>query len=255
MSTVQKEPAGSWNALRKYTSARIALGHTGGSLRTVQRLQLSLDHAQAKDAVGYELDWARIAGEYTSLFPEVLLLSTRAGQRSLYLQRPDLGKQLDARSVKILEEAQIPPSMVCIVAADGLSPLALERHLIPLMSSFLPLLHGKNFSHTPLFFVKGGRVAIGDEIGERLGSDLVVVCIGERPGLSSRDSLGLYITYRPKVGTTDESRNCISNIRNEGLQPHLAAEELFSLIERSLRLRLSGVHLKDDSDPRLTAGR
>ncbi|MGA9408274.1 MAG: ethanolamine ammonia-lyase light chain EutC, partial [Bacteroidota bacterium] len=139
----------------------------------------------------------------------------------------------------------------CVVAADGLSAYALERNLGPLLFAFIPKLHEHNLSASPLCLVKGGRVAVGDEIGQRLTSNVAVVCIGERPGLSSTDSLGVYMTFDPKIGRTDESRNCISNIRSEGLKPHFAAEKLLYLIKKSLQMQCSGVQLKDESDPRL----
>ena len=253
MSDVSKDEQRSLGALRKYTTARVALGHTDGSLPTQHLLNFRIDHAKAKDAVGYEFNSRTLAGKLGPLFSGVLQLSSEAHDRAVYLQRPDLGRMLDEPSVKLLDETPPERTDVCIVCADGLSAYAVERNIEPLLFSFIPMLQQNNFSFSPLSLVKGGRVAIGDEIGQRLGSDLVVVCIGERPGLSSTDSLGIYLTYDPKVGRTDESRNCISNIRTGGLHPQLAAEKLLYMIKRSFTLRLSGVQLKDESDPRVLA--
>jgi ethanolamine ammonia-lyase small subunit len=134
---------------------------------------------------------------------------------------------------------------IAIVLADGLSATAVNHHAVPLLSQLIPLLQNINLRLLPVSLVQQGRVAIGDEIGRLQQATLVVVLIGERPGLSSPDSLGIYITYQPRVGLTDEARNCISNVRPEGLSYQAAADKLYWLIRESLRLRVSGVELKD----------
>ncbi len=221
--------------LRSFTPARVALGRSGDSLPTAELLRFQLDHARARDAVYGELDPAAIA------LPHVLLRSA-ARDRATYLRRPDLGRTLHAAS-----RAQLAPGGydAAIVIADGLSAPAIHHHAVPLMEALLPRL--ADWRLAPLSVVLQGRVAIGDAIGEALGARMVVVLIGERPGLTSPDSLGIYLTWDPHPGRTDAQRNCISNVRTEGIGYDLAAHRLHFLMSAARTRRLSGVALKEDA--------
>lgn len=245
-ATVVRNP---WEALREATPARIALGRAGTSLPTRPHLQFQLAHARARSAVHRELDVASLAGRITQggLGPSIALRS-RAGDRTAYLQRPDEGRRLDEASRESLTASSAEGVDVAIVIADGLSAFAVEENAIPLLAAFRPLAEARGWSLAPVSIVSQGRVAAGDEIGEILGARLVVVLIGERPGLSSPDSLGLYLTFAPRVGLTDESRNCISNVRGQGLSPASAARKLAYLMGEALARGLSGVALKDEED-------
>ncbi len=218
--------------LRSFTPARVAIGRTGNSLPTSELLRFELDHARARDAVYQELQhgWPPI--------PHVALRSA-APDRHTYLRRPDLGRKLSEESKFRLVSGDYDTA---IVIADGLSALAVHRHALPLWGEILPLLKG--WTIAPLTVVTQGRVAIGDEIAQRLGAKSVAVLIGERPGLSSPDSLGVYITWDPKPGRTDAERNCISNIRTEGLSYAAAARLIHLLLIESRQQKLSGVRLR-----------
>ncbi|EPR41606.1 Ethanolamine ammonia-lyase light chain [Desulfovibrio sp. X2] len=238
----------SWQRLKAFTDARIALGRSGVSQPTAAHLRFSLDHARARDAVHLPLDQERLFAELADLGLAVVPLSSRARERREYLLRPDLGRRLDAGSVKALRAGRPgdAPRDVALVVSDGLSSAAIQRQAAPFLAAFLPLAAAQGLSLSAVHFVSFGRVAVGDEVGELLGARAVVVLIGERPGLSSPDSMGIYMTHGPEVGLTDERRNCISNVRPEG-QPHAAAATTLAyLLEKSLRLGLSGVNLKDD---------
>ena len=230
-----------WDQLRRFTAARIALGRAGVSMPTAPQLAFQLAHAQARDAVHIELDAAALATALTeALGLPCVCVQSAAADRATYLRRPDLGRQLDPASRAALDR----PGRCDIgfVIADGLSALAIERHAVPFLRSFLG-----TAAIAPLVIVRQGRVAVGDEVAELLGIELVVVMIGERPGLSSPDSMGLYLTWQPRVGMTDERRNCISNVRPEGLGYDDAARKLHYLVAEARRRGLSGVALKDDS--------
>lgn len=235
-----------WQGLKKYTDARIALGQTGGAIPLKEVMQFKLAFAHAKDAVYSQLDWMELESKLSKFSLLFYHLHSKADTRSLYLQRPDFGRSLSESSRAQLESLQREKNDVAIVLADGLSAMAINQHAIPVLQRLLPLLSEAHFSIAPLVVVEQGRVAIGDEIGYLLQADLVLVLIGERPGLSSPYSMGAYLTYHPKPGLTDESRNCISNIRPEGLPYELASQKIFFLIQEALRLRLSGVDLKDN---------
>ena len=250
-----------WLALRRFTTARIALGHTGVSQPTGAQLDFQLAHARARDAVHQALDTAGLQQALATAWPDVgpcLLLHSAAESRNTYLQRPDLGRRLDARSRALLAarggELQYDLS---VVVADGLSALAIHQNAAPLLRALRARLQAQAWTLAPLVVVEQGRVAVGDEVGELLGAKLVVVLIGERPGLSSPDSMGLYITWVPRVGLTDESRNCISNVRPAGLGIEDAADRLHDLLLEAHRRGLSGVRLKVESGPveALDAGR
>jgi ethanolamine ammonia-lyase small subunit len=225
--------------LREFTPARVALGRSGHSLPTGELLRFQLDHARARDAVYCELD----AGAIT--WPHVLLRSG-ARDRATYLRRPDLGRSLDPDSRARLVRGDYDAALV---VADGLSAPAIHHHAPALLDALLPRL--TDWHLAPLSVVLQGRVAIGDDVGEALGARMVVVLIGERPGLTSPDSLGIYLTWDPRTGRSDAERNCISNIRTEGIGYDLAAHKLLFLMAASRRRRLSGVGLKEEAPARL----
>lgn len=239
-----------WERLRQFTSARIALGRAGTSLPTRAHLDFALAHAQARMAVHTELDMDLLAGELQAIAPlgqPVLRLHSAAQDRPTYLQRPDLGRRLGSESRALLQGQPPAQADVVFVVADGLSSLAIERNALPFLRQMLPAL-AEQWRVGPISLVRNARVALGDEIGAALGATLVVVLIGERPGLSSPDSMGLYMTWQPRPGMTDESRNCISNVREQGLSYAQAVHKLHYLMQQARQRQLSGVQLKDESD-------
>lgn len=238
--------ANPWEFLRDYTTARIALGRAGGSLPTRRHLDFQLDHARARDAVHSELDMALLEKEIAALGYETIRLQSAAPDRATYLQRPDLGRRLSDESRRLAEQNKSAGGVAFIVA-DGLSALAVQRHAPPMLEAILSRLDPDEWRVAPIALVEQGRVAISDEIGSLIGAELAVILIGERPGLSSPDSLGIYLTYGPRIGNTDANRNCISNIRDAGLSYPEAAHRLIYLMTAARRLGLSGVDLKDDS--------
>jgi ethanolamine ammonia-lyase small subunit len=240
---IQTDP---WTDLKEYTAARIALGRTGSSEPLQALLQFRLAHANARDAVYAVLDRQMLLNELQSLQRAAFTLQTQAASRSEYLQYPHKGKMLHAKANDQLKEFNSTGYDVCVVLADGLSATAINSHAIPVLKLLLPLFDKANLSVAPICIVEEGRVAIGDECGYLLKAKLVAVLIGERPGLSSPDSLGVYLTFRPAPKLTDEARNCISNIRPEGLNYQSATEKIFFLINEAFRLQLSGVALKDN---------
>ena len=241
--------ANPWGALREVTPARIALGRTGISLPTQPHLEFQLAHAKARSAVHRELDAAALAERLTTIGEASTLLQSRAPDRATYLQRPDAGRRLDDASRARLADGGGTPVDLAIVVGDGLSAFAVEENAFAFMQAFLPLADARGWTRAPAAIVRQARVAIGDEVGELLGARMAVVLIGERPGLSSPDSLGLYMTLGPKIGLTDEARNCISNVRAAGMLPQRAAEKLAYLIDEAFRRNLSGVALKDQEEP------
>lgn len=232
------------NRLRALTPARVALGRTGVSLPTRARLDFDRCHALARDAVHARLETAALAKVLRALSGfEVLCVHSAAPDRATYLQRPDLGRQLDEPSEKSLAaSAASGPFDLALIVADGLSALAVERHAVRLAEAFLPMVAGWRMA--PISVVEQGRVAIGDQIGALLGAQVSVILIGERPGLSSPDSLGVYITWEPRRGRSDAERNCISNIRSEGLSYAQAAAQISDILGQARELRLTGVGLK-----------
>lgn len=233
-----------WDQLRGFTAARIALGRAGVSMPTAPQLAFQLAHAQARDAVHRDLDAAALAAALTgSLGLPCVCVHSAAPDRTTYLRRPDLGRRLSPDAALASGGAYD----IGFVIADGLSALAIERHALPFLRSWIDAAPA-GVTVAPLVIAKQARVALGDEVAERLGIELVVVMIGERPGLSSPDSMGLYLTWQPRVGMTDERRNCISNVRPEGLGYDDAARKLHYLMAEARRRALSGVALKDDSD-------
>jgi len=221
--------------LRQFTPARVALGRAGHAMPTRALLRFQLDHARARDAVYRELDPASLG------VPHVLLRSA-APDRRTYLQRPDLGRKLAAD--ERLEKGDYDAALVI---ADGLSAPAVHHHGVPLLDALTALLAAEDWRMAPLTVALQARVAIGDEIGQRLGARQVVVLIGERPGLTSPDSLGVYLTWNPRPGRTDAERNCISNVRTEGISYATAARKLHFLMREARVRKLSGVGLKEDA--------
>ncbi len=237
-----------WQALREATRARVALGRTGDSLGTPETLALRLAHAAARDAVHVPVDMAALAAALGGR-PHVVVHSA-APDRDTYLQRPDLGRRLDDAGRAALAEAAGAGSGfdLVVVIADGLSSRAVQEHAVPLLDALTARLDG-SWSVGPVVLAEQGRVALGDEIGTLLGAELVLVLIGERPGLSAADSLGAYLTYRPRVGCPDSARNCLSNIRPpDGQDYPVAARTLTLLMAEARKRRLTGVDLKDDFD-------
>jgi ethanolamine ammonia-lyase small subunit len=222
-----------WTGLRELTAARIALGRCGHSLPTRELLAFQLAHAQARDAVHRALDVSSLA-----LAP-ALLLKSAAPDRTAYLRRPDLGRRLAEESAQHLT---IGDWDAVLVVADGLSATAVHRHAAAVIDALMPRLEGWRVA--PICIVEQGRVAIGDEIGERTGAPLAVVLIGERPGLSSPDSLSAYVSWAPRIGRVDAERNCVSNIRNGGLEPALAAHRIATLMHAARDQKLTGVNLR-----------
>lgn len=248
-----------WQALRRFTAARIGLGHAGTSQPTRAQLDFQLGHARARDAVHQALDTPGLAGALALAWPgssPPLLLHSAAADRDMYLRRPDLGRRLDAPSRRLLAARQgdgTPgaPYDLSVVVADGLSALAIMRNAAPLLRALHARLQQELKTQAwrlaPAAVVQQGRVAVGDEVGELLGAKIVLVLVGERPGLSSPDSMGLYLTWAPRVGLTDERRNCISNVRPAGLAIEDAAARLHYLLAEAHRRQLTGIHLKDES--------
>lgn len=233
-----------WTGLREWTAARLALGRCGHSLPTRELLAFQWAHARARDAVHRPLAAASLAEEIASsgTLSGTLILRSAAPDRATYLRRPDLGRRLDGASVD--RAAQHPGPWDAVVAiADGLSATAVHRNAAAVIHALLPQLR-EDWRVAPMCIVHQGRVAIGDEIGEIMGAQLVVMLIGERPGLSSPDSLGAYLTWAPRVGRHDAERNCVSNIRSGGLGPALAAQHIAALMGAARNRQLTGVNLK-----------
>ena len=235
-----------WQLLKSYTPARVALGRTGNAIPVTAALQLKLSHAYAKDAVHAALDINSMEQSLQQLQHPVLCVCSKAVNRQVYLQRPDLGRQLDESSSILLQSAQ-KDFDVAVILADGLSAIAMQLHAPMVLQHLMPLLQNAGLTVAPIIIVTQARVAIGDAIGSLLRSKVSVVLIGERPGLSVSDSMGIYTTYQPVTGLTDESRNCISNIHDNGLDYNTAAQKAFMLIENSIKLKLSGVQLKENT--------
>jgi ethanolamine ammonia-lyase small subunit len=232
--------------LRQFTMARVGLGRAGNSLSTSDLLDFRLAHARARDAVHSPFDLQSLLLEVRRLGLETIAVESDARDRTEYLRRPDRGRRLCAASLPLLKP-QTANCDVAFVIADGLSPLAVVRHAVPVLRLISAELVCEGWSIAPVVVAERGRVAIGDELGAALGASLVVVLIGERPGLSSPDSLGIYLTWDPRPGRTDAERNCISNIRPEGLNYEAAAFKLLFLAREARRLKLTGVQLKDDA--------
>ncbi|MDA7416985.1 ethanolamine ammonia-lyase subunit EutC [Xenophilus arseniciresistens] len=243
-----------WDDLRAYTAARLALGRAGASLPTTELLRFGFAHAQARDAVHLPLEARALADALAADGLPTLQVHSAAPDRAAYLLRPDLGRRLDDASVQRLRDAAGPdPVAGCdllLVAGDGLSSLAVARHAQPLIAA-IRASRPADWTLGPVVIAQQARVALADEVGALLGARLVAMLIGERPGLSSPDSLGLYLTWKPAVGCHDAQRNCISNIRADGLRPEAAAARFWWLAQEARRLQLTGVGLKDRSEGEL----
>jgi ethanolamine ammonia-lyase small subunit len=240
-------PREPWNQLRQFTAARIGLARSGASLATAPLLELQLAHARARDAVHEPLDEARLVAELAALGLPVLALASAATDRQQYLMRPDLGRRLPADATAALA-AHAGDYDLAFVVADGLSARAVQAHATPLLAQVLSVLRSQGWRIAPLAVVQRGRVAVGDAVAAALRADIAVALIGERPGLTAPDSMGAYLTWRPSPRTTDAERNCISNIRPEGLGYADAAFTLMQLLRAMRTRRLSGVQLKDEAD-------
>lgn len=245
-----------WRTLRSHTPARIGLGRVGGSLPTSELLAFGSAHALARDAVHLPLDVQTLAARIEALGLATLAVRSAAPDRASYLLRPDLGRRLDRESAAALDAARATPRDdaavrphfdLLLVVADGLSAAAIERQAVPLLERVLAQCPA-GWQLGPVVIATQARVALGDDIAQRLHAPLVAMLIGERPGLSSPDSLGVYLTHAPRVGRNDAERNCLSNVRPEGLGYADAARKLWWLAQASRRLQLSGVGLKDHSE-------
>jgi len=238
-----------WGALRQHTAARIALGRAGGSLPTAELLKFSYDHAEARDAVHSELDWERLQSELEPVGLPIVRVASRVTDRLGYLQRPDLGGEVDDQSKLKLQEASKGNghgSDVVLIVADGLSAMAAQSHGADVVRKVVQMLRRDGFHVGPLVLARFARVALQDEIGQLLNARASLILLGERPGLGTADSLGGYLVFNPRIGNSNAERNCVSNIRPAGLAPAAASELLHYLVSESLRRRISGVGLKDE---------
>jgi ethanolamine ammonia-lyase small subunit len=245
-----------WNQWKESTSARIGLGRSGTSLRTQDSLALELALARAKDSLHQSLDWIEFKNHLElQLAQRCTFLESQANTLDEYLTRPDRGRLLNQNSKNILTKNLAKNNnensskiKLGIAITNGLSSQAILQNAIPFLFEFFDLFHKSSFHQTvelSLFCIQNGRVAIIDDLGSQLELDCGIVMVGERPGLSSPNSMGIYLTYKPRIGLTDDSRNCISNIRPEGLNISLASRKLLYLLEESLKKKLTGVQLKD----------
>jgi len=242
---VEIESQDGWAFLKQYTGARIAMGRAGTSIRTKDLLDFQLAHALAKDAVYEELDIAKLELDLRPMFSSVQTLQSKVSSKTEYLQRPDFGRVLSSNSAQRWKSFNQGKRFdVQLIVADGPSATAIHRNAFRFLDVFLSKLP-QHFTIAPLALVEYGRVAISDSIGEGSNASLSIILIGERPGLSAPDSMGIYMTYGPKTGNTDESRNCISNVRTHGLSYQLAADKLIFLATEAIRLKISGVNLKE----------
>jgi ethanolamine ammonia-lyase small subunit len=250
-----------WQALRAHTPARIALGRAGAGLPTAEWPRFGAAHAQARDAVHQAVDWPTLAGALQADGWTTLDVHSRAATREDYLRRPDWGRRLREDDAQALEAvATAAPAAtatvtaaldVALVVGDGLSAAAVQRQALPTLQALRDALDGA-LGLSPVVLARQARVALADEVGELLKARSALILLGERPGLSAPDSLGAYLTFAPRVGRSDAERNCVSNIRPEGLPPAQAGARIAWLLREALRLKLSGVGLKDRSDePRL----
>lgn len=243
-----------WSKLARHTPARIALGRTGASLPTEEVLRFALAHAQARDAVHTPFDADRVEEEVRALGFATLRAESAAPARDVYLRRPDLGRRLSDESRSRLAASAGAPVDLALVVADGLSSAAVHAHTRPFLAALKGRISDAGWTTAPVVIASQARVALGDEVGHLLKARAVALLVGERPGLSSPDSLGLYLTFSPRPGRSDAERNCISNVRPEGLAYDLAAFKLAWHIREAFARQLTGVDLKDESDLLLEAG-
>lgn len=250
-----------WADLRQFTAARVALGRAGNALPTAAHLAFQAAHAAARDAVHARLDIAALRDSLAAAGIESIAVRSEAADRQTYLRRPDLGRRLPAADRARLtaqpgfsSPGSFAPNTLAFVVCDGLSATAVAHHAAAVLARAIPALRAPGIALAPVVVAEQGRVALGDDIGEALGAEAVAVLIGERPGLSAADSLGIYLTWHPSRGRNDAERNCISNIRPEGLPPAAAADKLLWLIGAMRRLRLTGIGLKDEQTTALPQG-
>jgi ethanolamine ammonia-lyase small subunit len=243
-STVTESP---WTDWRDVTPARLALGRAGAGMPTDEVLRFGWAHAMARDAIHAPLDTAKLESTLVAHGWSVLHIRSRAPDRTTYLRRPDLGRVIDPDDSKRLRTVSPSHNDICIVIGDGLSSLAVERHAAQTLEA-LKLSLAMELQHTRVVIASQARVALADDIASLMNAKLSIMLIGERPGLSSPDSLGIYITHGPFIGRSDADRNCISNVRPEGLSYAAAAFKLSWLVRQALQRSLTGVDLKDESN-------
>jgi ethanolamine ammonia-lyase small subunit len=236
--------------LRDLTPARVGLGRSGAGMPTKPLLEFTLDHARARDAVHAAFDVLSLTSGLNDLGIEALDVSSRAPGRKDYLRRPDLGRMLDQKSQELLASHNGGSCRLAVVVGDGLSPTAVNAHAVQLLRMLIPKLAPDGIEIGRAVVATGARVALGDEIGAILGARMMVMLIGERPGLSAPDSLGAYLTFAPRPGLTDAERNCVSNIHGAGLGYDEAAHKIAWLIREGLARGVTGVALKDESGER-----
>ncbi len=243
-----------WQKLKQYTDARIALGRAGTSIPTKPLLNFQLDHAEAKDAVLQALDSSYLKQQLSKALSkhktfQMIEVSSQASTKSDYLKRPDWGRLLNDESVNTLKSFGKNKSYdVVIVIGDGLSARAIEENAPKLVAELIVLFEEQGWEVAPLVIATGSRVALGDRVAEHLNAKMLVMLIGERPGLSSPDSLGIYYTWNATSSSNDSMRNCISNVRSAGLPIKVAASRLLALMIKSKQIQLSGVGIKDEQE-------
>jgi ethanolamine ammonia-lyase small subunit len=230
-----------WRDLRRFTDARVALGRAGNALPTAAHLDFQEAHARARDAVWSKLDTAKLEEELSPLGLPLQRVTSQAEERRRFLLRPDLGRRLPEGTV--LPEA---PGSIALVIADGLCASGVQQQAPALLSVLVPALSKAGFTPGPIIIAEQARVALGDDVAEAMEAAAVVVLIGERPGLSATDSMGLYITWAARRGSNDAMRNCISNIRPGGLTADVAAAKALWLLAEARKLGATGVALKDE---------
>jgi ethanolamine ammonia-lyase small subunit len=242
-----------WVLLRRYTDARIGLGRSGAGMPTREVLKFSMAHAQARDAVRTPMDWTGLEQQLAALALPTLRIASAAADRDSYLRRPDLGRMLGQESRTALTSAKRQSPQLLLIIGDGLSSTAVTANAVATLAALLPHIRRNGWPLGTVLLASQARVALGDDAGGLLNARAVVMLIGERPGLSSPDSLGAYITWEPRVGRKDGERNCLSNIRNGGLSADEAAFKINWLLREAFRRRLTGVTLKDESNYLLDA--
>ncbi len=248
IETAQTQRSDPWEELKQFTDARIALGRSGCSILTDEYLRFSLAHARACDTIKMPFDRQMVRKRLEDMGLDVEFAESAAASRDIFIRRPDFGRRLSETSRERLKKLKYPGADVLIVIGDGLSSKAVHKQAVPLIKEFLPYMEELGLSVGPVVLAKQSRVALGDDIAEVMNCGLVVMLIGERPGLSSPDSLGIYMTYKPFAGRLESERNCISNVRPEGLSYERAAFKLAWLVEMAYDLQVSGTKLKDKSD-------
>jgi ethanolamine ammonia-lyase small subunit len=252
MKTPARARPRSLSDLRDLTPARVGLGRTGASMPTIASLEFTLAHARARDAIHAAFDAPAVISDLNDLGHRALEVASRARNRSDYLRRPDLGRMLDPASQRLLASHDSGTSRLALVVGDGLSPAAVNAHAVELIERLIPRLAASGIEIGRTVVASGARVALGDEIGAILAARMIVVLIGERPGLSAPDSLGAYLTFAPRIGRTDAERNCVSNIHGSGLGYDEAAFRIAWLIREGLAREITGVALKDESGGRMS---